>query len=392
VVELDTDSSTGAPTGPSHLLLAVSQTASPTGSYFLYSLNTTNDGTHGTPSHPGCPCFGDQPLNGADANGFYITTNEFPLFVNGFNGAQVYATSKQGLAAGTPGSVVAFSNIPLAESIAYSLQPARTVHYGEGNVEYFVSALDFTSTLDNRIALWAITHTDTLSHQHPSLKLLSQVLTSETYGFPVVGAVQPPGPTPLGTLLGEPEETLATNDDRMNQVVFENGLLWSGVNTVIGGTSTPVRTGVAYFVVSPSVNGSTLSGTIVQQGYVAAPGQDSVLFPSIGVSEESAAMVFTVVGPTASETGSAYFPSMAYTRLSRFRGAGDIQLGAAGAAPEDGFSGYGAGSNGIARWGDYSAATADEEGFLWLATEWIPGTPRTVNANWGSFIGRLADE
>jgi hypothetical protein len=196
VTELDTDSGTGAPTGPSHLFLAVSQTANPTGSYFIYSINTTNDGAHGTPSHPGCPCFGDQPLNGADANGFYITTNEFPLFVNGFNGAQIYATSKQGLAAGTPGVIVRFDSILLAEGSAYSVQPARSLHFGEHNVEYFLSALDLTFTLDNRIALWAITNTDTLSHQHPNLTLSSRVLTSETYGTPVVGAAQPPGPTP----------------------------------------------------------------------------------------------------------------------------------------------------------------------------------------------------
>ena len=61
---------------------------------------TTNDGTNGV-SHPGCPCFGDQPLIGADAKGFYVSTNEFPIFAAGFNGAQVYAMSKAALAAGT---------------------------------------------------------------------------------------------------------------------------------------------------------------------------------------------------------------------------------------------------------------------------------------------------
>ena len=391
VTELDVNSATDAFTGASHLLLAVSQTANPLGTYFLYSLNTTN-GSGGIPGHPGCPCFGDQPLNGADANGFYVTTNEFSTLGPEFNGAQIYATSKQGLAAGTPGAVVAFSGIPLAEGISYTLQPARSVHFGEHNVEYFLSALDFLGTLDNRIALWAITNTDTLSHKHPSLKLLSRVLSSETYGIGVVGAAQPPGPTPLGTLVGEPEETLAFNDDRMNQVVYENGLLWSGVNTVVGGKTTPVRNGIAYFVVKPSLEDSKLSGVIVQQGYVAAPGLDSVIFPSIGVSEESAAMTFTLVGPTPSETGSAYFPSMAFTRLNRFGSAGDIQLGGAGAAPEDGFSGYAAGGNGQARWGDYSAATTDEDGSIWMAAEWIPATPRTTLANWGTFIGRLGDE
>jgi hypothetical protein len=60
----------------------------------------------GRPSHAGCPCFGDQPLIGADTNGFYVSTNEFPISGPGFNGAQIYAMSKSALAAGTLPPVV----------------------------------------------------------------------------------------------------------------------------------------------------------------------------------------------------------------------------------------------------------------------------------------------
>jgi len=41
--------------------------------------------------------------------------------------------------------LVQFSNIPLAEGIAYSIQPARSLSFGSQNVEYFLSALDFTT-------------------------------------------------------------------------------------------------------------------------------------------------------------------------------------------------------------------------------------------------------
>jgi hypothetical protein len=71
-------------------------------------------------------------------------------------------------------------------------------------------------------------------------------------------------------------------------------------------------------------------------------------------------------------------------------GAGDVHIAAAGAGPEDGFTGLVAyGGNGTSRWGDYSAATVDENGTVWLATEYIPGGPRTVLANWGSFITQV---
>src|SRR5260370_17750378 len=61
-------------------------------------------------------------------------------------------------------------------------------------------------------------------------------------------------------------------------------------------------------------------------------------------------------------------------------GAGPIVITGPGFAPDDGFSGYAPFSaSRVARWGDYSAAVADEHGNLWLATESInpPLPPET---------------
>jgi hypothetical protein len=83
----------GAFTGKNHIDIAVSQTSNPTGSWNIYRLPVQDDGTDGTPDH-GCPlnddgtghgpCLGDYPHIGANANGFYVTTNEYafnPAFV-----------------------------------------------------------------------------------------------------------------------------------------------------------------------------------------------------------------------------------------------------------------------------------------------------------------------
>ena len=110
VLTLDRVGTTGAFTGKNHLDLAVSNTANPTGSWTIYRLPVQDDGTDGTPDHH-CPltnagtghgpCLGDYPHIGADANGFYITTNEYAFFPdNIFHAAQIYAFSKQALAAG----------------------------------------------------------------------------------------------------------------------------------------------------------------------------------------------------------------------------------------------------------------------------------------------------
>jgi hypothetical protein len=156
VLEIDVDPATGDLLGHSSLLIAVSQTGSPLGAWYLYALDTTN--ATNTPDHAGCPCYGDQPLIGADANGFYITTNEFPILGPGFNGAQIYAVSKSALENNSAATVAVFGGLPLAEGISYSVQPATTPPGGafesaNGGTEYFMSALEFTGGLDNRIAV-----------------------------------------------------------------------------------------------------------------------------------------------------------------------------------------------------------------------------------------------
>ena len=66
--------------------------------------------------------------------------------------------------------------------------------------EYFLSALDFTGETDDRIALWAMTNTVSLSDPTPDLAMHVTVLDSLTYGQPPA-VLQKDGPTPLRDLL-----------------------------------------------------------------------------------------------------------------------------------------------------------------------------------------------
>ncbi len=406
VLTLDTNSATGAFTGSTHVDLAVSQSGDPTAAWTIFSFSTTNDGTNGTPSDQGCPCLGDQPLLGADANGIFVSTNEFPLFAPGFNGTQLYGISKSllaGAATGTTGTlpVVWYDNVGLLATpdtggMWYSLQPATSPgdatspgqwDTSHGGTEYFLSALDFFAQGDHRIAAWALTNTSSLNTAKPDLMLHAPAeLSSEAYVGPLsFGVNQPGGPRPLATYLatghGAPVqlEQLNANDDRMNQVVLANGQLWAGLNT---GTGNPGHSAIAYFVVHTAWNGSAFAPSITGQSYVAVNG-GSVLFPSIGVNADGkATMAFTVVGQS-------LYPSVGYANVTS-SGAGAIHVAALGVGPEDGFTGYPVyGGNGIARWGDYSAAVADGDGNVWFAGEYIPGGTRTLLANWGTFVGRV---
>ena len=407
-LRIDTNPATGADANRSYVMIAVSKTSDPTGDYYLYSFETT-DGNGSDPLHPQCPCFGDQPLIGADAHGFYVSTNEFSIHGSAFNGAQIYALSKAKLVAGGPLSVVhvdagAYPTPPIDAafgSLWYSVQPAESskpVADVSGGTEYFMSALQFGYTpFDNRIAVWALTNTASLDTATPNLHLLNTVISSESYGaIDAFGAAQKSGPTPLRDALGDtdPLAMLNANDDRMNQVVLASGTLWGGLNTnvSVGGQT---RQGIAWFAVQPSVSGGTLSAHMRKQGYLAVTGED-VLFPSIAVGRDGeAVMAFTLSGPD-------YYPSSAISRLSGTTG--DVHIVGAGVGPDDGFTAYGAyGGNGIGRWGDYSAAVADENGNVWIANEYIGqsctldqfaadttcGGTRSLLANWGTFIGRV---
>ena len=108
-----------------------------------------------------------------------------------------------------------------------------------------------------------------------------------------------------------------------------------------------------------------------------------LLFPSIGVNAYGGAvMSFSVSGPN-------FFPSTGYAIIPVFGHAGKVHVMGVGAAPDDGFTGYQAFGGPPGRWGDYSAAVAGPDGSIWMAAEYIPNAPRTVLANWGTFITKV---
>lgn len=395
-LEIDVDPATGALQNHTSVLLAVSKTSNPTGQFNLFSIDTTDDGTNGTPSHPNCPCFGDQPLIGANQDGFFISTNEFGL-ATGFNGAQVYAISKEELAEGETSPVVHLDNLPFPEGIPFSLQPAVTRSRfpkdfdgddDDHGVEFLLSVPDITLLFDNRLAVWSLTNTRSLHSNHPHLNLAHVVIPSETFGVPN-DAEQKAGPTPLGTALGEPEERISTNDQRMQQVFFVDGLLWGAVSTSVSqgpncvtGFESDCKAGVAWFAVRPNFRNDTLHAEVRRQGYISVQGEN-VFFPSIAIGEDGRGVIAFAL------SGHDFFPSSAFARIGH-RGVGPVRIAAAGVEPDDGFSGYAAfGGAGSGRWGDYTAAAVVDEDNIWFATEYIPGGVRTVLANWGTFIGRI---
>jgi hypothetical protein len=379
--------------GRSFLLIAVSDGPSLFGLFNLYAIDTTDDGKNGTPLDPGClkvafeGCFGDQPLLGADDNGFYISTNEFGLVTPFFNGAQIYAMSKVDLESGISPTFVHFGNLTIGGGLAASVHPAQSsaVNPAEPNsgTEFFLNTLNFNGTSDNRIGVWSLTNTSTLN-SNPNLFLQNVVLKVKPYEEP--GAAQQKiGPFPQGQSLGDPEEALNPDDNRMQQVYYAGGQLFSAItSTVYDGTD--FVDGVEWFIVKPSSGGSgALRAALSGNDYLTVKGQN-LIYPAVAVDadHDGGAMTFTLVGPN-------FFPSAAFIKFNSSGAHGPVNVLAQGIAPDDGFTGYvGSPSNEqlAGRWGDYSAAVADGEN-IFIATEYISGAQRDIFVNWATSMSEI---
>jgi hypothetical protein len=435
VLTLEVVPTSGAFTTVNHLDLAVSQTSNPTGSWNIYRIDVTNDGTNTGGANPG-PYLGDYPHIGADANGFYITTNAYPWCCNGFSGAQIYAFSKAQLAAGAANVTMVHldtSGMVNAPSDAGSTQPGFTVwpaqspgtnsfELSNGGTEYFLSsnAADEAtnpvagsggSHTSTQLVVWTLNNTSSLNSASPALNLTNKVLAVGQYGVPP--KQQQPGSGTLATvdtpqgfcindtatvtiagtgcwrLLFNPpapahDEVISrpdSNDTRMQQVMFANGKLWGALDTALNPDGGAQRAGIEWFIVNPS------SGKLVLQGYLGATGYDFT-YPAIGVTASGrGVMAFTATGDTLN-------PSAAYAPIDAIAGVGSWSVvpGGQGAAQDDGFTSYKAqvGNPPRTRWGDYGAAAVDGNS-VWIASEYIAQACNYTD--WGGpfFVGGTGD-
>ena len=403
VLTLEVDPDTGDLLGPNHLDLAVSVSGNPTGRWDIYRLPVQDDGTEGTPTHPGCPCIGDYPHIGSDAHGIFLTTNEYPmsndpgLFGNNFNGAQIYALDKAALAAGAASvQFVQFENTFLTSGTAKvpgftvwpSQVPGTQYATGHGGTEYFLSSIageeaqpvGFTG-MARQIGVWAITNTSTIGAAIPAVQLQRGLINSEVYGVPPRSA-QKVGPVPQRDCLAvncldilgpgappdpnEAEGPLDSNDSRMQQVYYSGGTIYGALDTVMR-VQGNLLAGIAWFAVHPG--SSAANSLVTRQGYVGVA-RNNVNYPALAVLPNGrGAMAFTLVGAT-------NFPTSAYT-LFGSGGPGPVQVATAGQAPEDGFCEYNvydcantATPLARPRWGDYSAAVTSGS-TVFIATQYI---------------------
>ncbi len=424
---LDQDPTTGAFTGENQVWLAVSAGSNPLGSWKIWSIDTANNGQNGTPDH-GCLdgfCFGDYPQIGMDAEGFYIVTNEFEFFGNGFNGTQLYALSKDDLVAGLDDPTMQmFENVPTAtyNDVAYTMQPANALpdewdSSGNGTMYFGMSGSPYSDSLVRSVALYGLSNTNSLATNTPNLTLEETSVPTQAYATPGF-AQQQAGPMPLLSCVNDracigvhypkiknPLVLDAGNSGKVYGAWLHDGDVYLTTGTPLRGSGAAwyntnngswkgikQRTGVAWFVVRPDATGSGLDASLQGDGYLAVQGAN-LTYPSI------------VVGPTgagaigATLTGPNNYPSAAVAQFAPGQAPSRVQITGQGVGPNDGFTATGEGGY-DPRWGDYPAATVTPDGTMWFANEYTAsrctvaefdvdttcGYNRTFYANWSTHI------
>jgi hypothetical protein len=325
-------------------------------------------------------CFGDQPKTGFNNNALVISTDEYcgPTESN-YEGAIALVISKPQLvseASTVSDSVV--GPVSLAGNPVVGMDPAIGTGGGTG---YLVNSVPFLANGDNNpvgntLGLWTLTGSASVTTGHGTVSLTGKVLPSEPYAFPVPATSTGDGSTTTvdGSVITS-ETALNPDDSRLSgPVEVTRGYgghiqLWTALDAAVSPGGQAARDAAAWFRIDATRQ------YVAQQGYVTARNAN-LLYPAIGAPQSgSPEMVFTITSATIN-------PSAAYTRL----GSGRITTVAAGTGPHVSFSD--APPFNSPRWGDYSFAQPDPDGYgVWLATEYIPpAADQDPMDNWGTYV------
>ena len=334
----------------SKVLIAVSQTNDPTGTWNFYGYD------HDTANVE----WADYPMVGFNKNWIAISINDFAISNNAGLGANTYVFDKSTLYAGavTP----TMTKIDLGTSVGNVHQPVETYD----NTTETLYVIQRWNSGAGQLRIYTITGTPAA----PIFTVTALFPTSTGWSTTAVAAPQSGG----GGI------TVTNNDSRMQRVVLRNGSVWATHTIFLTG---PSRTSVQWWQFNPA------SGTVDQMGRIDDPtGTNFYAFPSIAVNANNHA----VIGYSAFSATT--FPSAAYS----YRDAADpITTTRDPLRYKNGLACYRKTFGGTTnRWGDYSNTVVDptDDTTFWTLQEYAEtsvGGDCTVNntGRWGVWWAKV---
>ena len=320
---------------------AVSQTANPTGAWWVYVFPTGNAND-----------FFDYPHAGIGLNHLFIGAN---MFRGGFLESRIYAMDKWAMYAGG-GATWAMKPLPTSQDTP---QPMHFHGWNQGTWPTSANHYFFTNHNYNGDTYSVWRWINPLSGGNPTLlnTVNLQTFTGVTSGYPV--NVPQSGSGAL----------LQANDFRPHDFEYRNGFAWSA-QTISCNPGTGTVDCVRWAKINP------VTGTIADAGVYASDGVYRT-FPNLAVNKCGD----MAIGYTRSSTTT--FPSIYVNGRENSDPAGTLE---AEVLQKAGTIAYTAFDGSPHRWGDYTGMTIDPDGLrFWYLGEYSKNTG-DPNGRWGTHI------
>jgi hypothetical protein len=328
----------------SEVLLAVSQTSDPTGSWNLYNVGTTAGVLH------------DQPFLGLSDDKLTISVNDFDIF-QGFLGSTTYVVNKSEADAG--GTVV---TQPFGPDPYFRPSPARST--SSTTTQYVVAneSPNGSPTLD----VMAIT----------GVPSMTSIATRTTTSLSITSTTIPPDagqPSP-----GQP---ITTNDDATLESVWQHNVLWVGANDGCTPSGDSIERSCVRLIELTAPTSGTPS---VTQDFDAATPGGYLYYPGVALDQSQDLYVPLSFSDPASVSPSALVLALGggNPNTARVEGlrSGVLYNGLPFETPP-------------LRWGDYSGAAIDpsDPAAVWVATEFGGGdTSIGPGTNWATQLSEVS--
>jgi hypothetical protein len=352
-------------TGLMELAVAVSQSSNALGSYWVYHIDDVSSAVTGC---GGKDCFPDYPKAGYDANGLYITADLYSNVSGDFVESAIYALPKSKLEAGASFTYVRFddpSDFVVQPSVPAPSEPFSTAANGS---EFLMSAVGSPT-----LAVLALYNTNDIVSSPTSLLLRRITISAQTYGAGTVPSTQPDVIGPYCKSVGVTSAPSLDGGYSAFQTTIQkaSGHLYGALAFGSKDGNGLNRDVLGWFEIKPALTATSLSASIVNQGYIIPPNGYSISYPAFGLNDTGAGAMGMTITNKSNVLGG--FPSAAVIQFTGSAPTGSIIVTGGGYTSDDGFTGCrGAGPGTVGRWGDYGAATVDAEtGIVYTANEMI---------------------
>lgn len=330
----------------SALLVAVSQTNDPTGTWNKYLIDADAANTS----------WFDYPSLGFNKDWIVVSGNMFPNTGSGYNGGKVWVIGKASVYAAGATNLTTIN----AGTSVFTLAPAATYDNTIGTI-YMLQEYNPNSGGNAYLQMYKITGA-------LATPALTSVSTNIGTNLPYNDAGNSGAPQ-SGTT-----NKIATNDSRIQNVVYRNGFVYA-THSVYLPVTTPTRTSVQWWKINPTTN------TVAEAGRIDdATGAIHYGFPSICVNANNDVLLGFSRFSSTTFGSSAYALKYATDPVNTFNTPYVYKNGLTSY-----YKTYGGTSN---RWGDYSVVAVDptDNSSFWTVQEYAASPANT----WGTWVAKVA--